>query len=94
MKNLRGKLSLLLLAAVYVLVSLRLFPGNWGRTLRETGWHLLTIAPYTVGSTIILAAVLRRLGEGRKVSRLLLFRIFVTVSIVLEFFLGIYDYVS
>jgi hypothetical protein len=94
MKNLRGNLSLFLLLLVYLLVSLRLFPGDWARTLQETGWHLLTIAPYTVGATIIFAAVLRRLAKGRNLAWPLVLRVFITVSIVLEFFLGIYDYVS
>lgn len=94
MKDLRGKLSMTILVVIYVLVSLRLFPGDWLKTLRATGWHLLTIAPYTVGCTIIFASTLRKLSKGGKVPWVLIFRIFITVSLILEFFLGIYDYVT
>lgn len=94
MKNLRGKLSLILLIAVYLLVSLRLFPGDWARTLQATFWHLLMVAPYTIGVTIFFAALFRRLAGGERLSWVLILRIFITVSIILEFFLGIYDYVG
>ncbi|MEJ2034083.1 MAG: hypothetical protein P8Y63_13835 [Deltaproteobacteria bacterium] len=94
MKNLREKFSLAFLIAVYLLVSMRLFPSSWVKTLQETAWHLLMIAPYTVGATILFASLLRRLAEGRRLSWLIVLRVFITVSIVLEFFLGIYDYVA
>ena len=94
MKTLRDTLSWLLLAAFYLLVSLRLYPGAWQKTILETFWHLLEIAPFTVGLTLVVTALLRKLSEGGKLSWPLALRVFITVSIILEFFLGIHDYVS
>jgi hypothetical protein len=85
--------SLFLLIAVYLLVSLRYYPGQVMKTITETLWHLLSIAPYTIGATVIIAVVLRRLSEGKLRWQLLL-RIFITLSIILELFLGIHDHYS
>jgi hypothetical protein len=88
----RQLLSLLSLIAVYLLVSLRFFPGQWLKTFTETLWHLLSIAPYTVGTTVVITMILRRFSEDRKLRWELMLRIFITLSIILEIFLGIHDY--
>jgi hypothetical protein len=92
--KIRETISFSLLVLVYLLVSLRYFPGEWMRTLLETFWHLLSIFPYTLGVTVLIVAVLRRIFEGKKLSLPLVIRIFITVSIFLELFLGIHDYIS
>jgi hypothetical protein len=92
--KIREKISFTLLISFYLLVSLRYFPGQWVRTIQETLLHLLMIAPYTVGFTILIATVLRRLSDGHKPPWPVLIRIFITVSILLEFLLGINDYIS
>jgi hypothetical protein len=86
--------SLFLLLAVYLLVSLRYFPGQGMKTISETLWHLLSIAPYTVGATVVIAVLLRRLSEGKKLHWQLLVRMFITLSIILEIFLGIHDHLQ
>jgi hypothetical protein len=87
-------ISLFLLIVIYLLVSWRYFPGQALKSITETLWHLLSISPYTVGGTVVISMFLHRLSGVRRPGWQLILRIFITLSIILEIFLGIHDYVT
>lgn len=79
------------LSAVYLLASVRYFPGQTLRSVHETTIHMLSVAPVSLGFTLIIAAVLQKmLKERLPFSRTA--RIFLVSSICLEFLLGLAHY--
>ncbi|MBU1405372.1 MAG: hypothetical protein KKE83_06770 [Proteobacteria bacterium] len=91
MQTIRGHLSLAVLAVVYLLASIRYFPGRAMHSLVETLIHMLSVAPINLGATLVIVAVLQRLVKERppfsKTARL-----FLVVAICLEFILGLAHY--
>ena len=82
------QLSLTILVVVYLLASVRYFPGQAMHSLVETLIHVLSVAPITLGATLLIVAVLQRLVKERlPFSRTL--RLFLVVAICLEFILGL-----
>ncbi len=93
MKKLQEKIALAAMTAVYLLCVARYFPGRVRESLVATGSHLLVAGPVAVGGTILLVAVLQRLGDGRLPWDRVL-RIFLTFGIIFELFFGIYHYLA
>ena len=91
--KLKEYLSYFLLTVVYLLCSIRYFPGRRLDTLLETVDHIASIGPYTIGATIVIASVLHKISNERLPWKSII-RIFLAVSIVLELILGIADYVD
>lgn len=91
MKELKKSLSLLVMAGVYGLFSLRYFPGNAMKTLLETLLQIVSLAPLPGGATILLVSFLQR-SAGQKMPWDRIVRIYLTLGIMLEMFLGFYDY--
>lgn len=89
----REILSLAALVAVYLLCSLRYFPDRPAESLLATLQELLTVAPFLLGGTLIARALFHRFsGEHLPWSRLL--RIYLTLGLTVEFFLGLYHYLK
>lgn len=89
----RQIVSLGLLVIFYLLCSLRFFPDRLADTLIETLIHILSVAPFTIGLTLVLLSVLQRLaGERLPLDRAL--RIFLTLGILFEIFYGLYNYLN
>jgi hypothetical protein len=89
----RENLTLLLLTLFYLLCSTRYFPNRPADTLLSTAQHLLTMAPFLVGGTLIARSVFHRFtGELLGWSRLM--RIYLTLGLIAEFFLGLYHYLA
>lgn len=87
----REKLVLVILICVYLLTSVRFFPGRAMESLLETVIHILSVAPVNLGVTLLLVALLQRfLGERLPWGRMA--RIFFTVAILLELVLGLSHY--
>lgn len=81
------------MALVYLMCSLRYFPGRPGDSLVATLTQLLTVAPFSVGATILVAALFRKL-TGERLPWSSVVRIFLTIGIVIEFFYGLHDYLG
>ena len=91
MLKIREQVSLSILIIVYLLASVRYFPGRVMHSLVETLIHVLSVAPINLGATLVIVAVLQRLVKERlPFSRSL--RLFLMVAICLEFILGLAHY--
>ncbi len=91
MQTIREHLSLAVLVVVYLLVSIRYFPGRAMHSLVETLIHMLSVAPVNLGATLVIVAVLQRLVKERlPVNRTV--RLFLVTAICLEFILGLAHY--
>ena len=88
MQRIREHISLAILVVVYLLASVRYFPGRAMHSMVETLIHVLSVAPINLGATLLIVALLQHLVKER-----LLFsrtaRIFLVVAISLEFILGL-----
>ena len=93
MENLGDKISLALMTAVYLLCGLRYFPGQPTTTFISTGMHLLTVAPFLVGTILICSSFYKKTA-GDTVSWQKMIRIYLTMGIIVEFFLGLYNYLD
>ena len=93
MGKFREPLILASLTAIYLLCSLRYFPDRGGETLLATLTEVLTVAPFLLGTTLIARNLCHRFGSANLPwSRLL--RIYLTLGLIVEFFLGIYHYLQ
>ena len=90
-KNIREYVSFSLLVLVYTVSSLRYFPGRWLDTLWATAVHIMSIGPYTIGGTLIVASILHKIAKEKLPWKNIL-RIFLAVSILIELFIGISHY--
>ena len=93
MEKIGEKISLVIMAAVYLLCSLRYFPGQPAATMTNTGLHLLTVAPFLIGAILIGTSFYRK-TTGETISWPRIARIYLTLGIIVEFFLGLYNYLS
>ncbi len=59
----------------------------------ETGSHVLSVLPFTVGFTVLFASVLGRLA-GVRMSAVNLLRIFLMFSLLIELLYGIQHYLA
>ncbi|HIJ89767.1 MAG: hypothetical protein OEV89_02815 [Desulfobulbaceae bacterium] len=84
-------ISLAILVVVYLLASVRYFPGRAMHSIVETMIHVLSVAPINLGATLLIVALLQRLVKERlPFSRSL--RFYLVVAICLEFILGLAHY--
>ncbi len=93
MKKSNESVTLAIIIMVYLLLSVRYFPGQFLKTLAWTALQILTVAPLTVGGTIIVVAVLQK-SMGAKIPRDRILRIFLTLGIIVELLYGLYNYVG
>ena len=66
MRNLQGKVSLYLSAALYLLFNLRL-GSDVLATCTATLWQLVQYAPYIAGIAYVIIALLQYMAEGEKI---------------------------
>jgi|SRR3989339_382442 len=93
LQNAKEIASLTMLVIFYLLCSFRYFPDRLNDSLVETLIHMLSIAPFTGGLTLVLVTVLQRLaGERLPIDRAV--RIFLTLGILVEIFYGLYNYLD
>jgi len=91
MQKIREQISLAILVVVYLLASVRYFPGQALHSLVETLTHVLSVAPISLGATLLIVAILQRLVKERlPLSRSI--RFFLVVAICLEFIIGLAHY--
>jgi hypothetical protein len=93
MDKTRENTTLVLLLAFYLLCSVRYLPGHPAQSLLASVRQLLTLAPFLLGATLIARAFFHRCaGEYPGWSRLA--RIYLTLGVIGEFFLGLYNYLA
>ena len=93
MGKIREPLTLATITAVYLLCSLRYFPDRTAETILTTLQELFTVAPFLLGGTLIAKHFFHRAsGENLAWSQLL--RIYLTLGLIVEFFLGLYHYLN
>ncbi len=93
MRKYREYIPLVLLLAFYLLCSVRFYPDHPAATLMATGQQLLTLAPFLVGGTLIARSIFRHF-TGELLDWTILLRIYLTLGIIVEFFLGLYHYLA
>ena len=93
MGKIREPLTLTVITAFYLLCSLRYFPGRPAETLLATLTELLTVAPFLLGGCLIARVTVHRLS-GVVLPWPKLLRIYLTLGLIVEFFLGIYHYLN
>lgn len=93
MRKLRETLTLTALVGVYLICSTRYFPGRPAESLLATLTELLTVAPFLVGATLIARSLVHRFS-GQQLPWPPLLRIYLTLGLTVEFFLGIYHYLQ
>ena len=86
-------ISLIILAGVYLLFSLRYFPDDFVKTAVETVLQILKVAPLAMGGTILLVSFLQR-TSGQKLLWDRVVRIYLTLGVMAEFIFGVYDYLK
>ena len=91
MQKIREQISLVVMVVVYLLASVRYFPGRVMHSIVETMLHILAVAPISLGATLLIVAVLQRLVKERLLFNRTL-RLFLMVAICLEFILGLAHY--
>ena len=90
MQKVGEKISLAILTLVYLLCSLRYFPNQPTATLLNTATHLLTVAPFLIGAILLFNSFYQR-QAGEKPTPVKMLRLALTLGIVIEFFIGIYN---
>ena len=93
MKNLKEKVSLVVLVVVYFVLSFRYFPGDFVKTGIETLIEIFSVAPLAGGATILVVSFLQR-TSGEKVPWDRSLRLYLTVGVMAEFVFGVYHYLS
>ncbi len=93
MKKINESVTLAIIIMVYLLLSVRYFPGHLLKTLTWTALQILTVAPLTVGGTIIVVVILQK-SMGAKIPRDRIIRIFLTLGIIVELLYGLYNYLG
>ncbi len=93
MNKVKETVSLIVLISIYVIFSLRFFPGDFIKTAVETALQIVKVAPIPIGGTILLVSFLQR-TSGEKLPMDRAVRIYLTIAIIVEFLFGIYDYAS
>ena len=93
MQKVGEKISLAILTLVYLLCSLRSFPNQPTATLLNTATHLLTVAPFLIGAILLFNSFYQR-QAGEKPTPVKMLRLALTLGIVIEFFIGIYNYLE
>ena len=91
--ELKSYLTVLALFLVYLLCATRYFPDRPLDTLLATVQHLLASVPFVLGLTLVLVSIFTKI-MGERPSMFFLARLFLTIGICIEFFFGLYHYVS
>lgn len=91
MKSIEGKLTFYISAALYLLFNLRL-GSNAISTIKATLWQIAQTAPYVVGVTYVIIALLQYMAGGSLVPWDRRLRLFFAIGILAGLIFGIYEY--
>ena len=93
LKILRDKLSLILLIVFFLLCNGWYSPAGWRDSLLRTFIHIVKLAPFGIGLTLVIASILRRITRERLGMEQVI-RIYLAIGIVVGFFFGLYDHLG
>ena len=82
-----------MLAGVYLMCSLRYFPGNVLKTVVESLLQIVSVAPMPGGATLVLVNFMQR-SAGEKMPWDRIARIYLTLGVMVEFLFGVHDYLG
>ncbi len=68
-------------------------PGQPTATLINTATHLLTVAPFLIGALLLFNSFYQR-QAGERPTPVKMLRLGLTLGIIIEFFIGIYNYLA
>lgn len=88
-----GYFSLVVLVFFYLLASVRYFPGDLGKTGVESLIHMMGVAPFTIGCTLLFVSVFQK-SSRTKLPWDRVARIFLMMALFFELLLGIQDYIK
>jgi len=91
MQTLREKISFVLTALAYLVFHIRTGP-NLGAVIGGTLEQLLTTAPYCIGFTFVLVAIIRYMHDGKRPAWDRIARIYFTIGILFAFYFALYEY--
>ena len=91
MKTFREKISFILTALAYLVFHLRTGPTA-GAMVAGTVEQLLNTAPYCIGFTWVLVAIIRYMHKGKWPAWDRIARIFFTIGILFAFYFALYEY--
>lgn len=89
----KEKISLLVLIFLYLLFTVRYFPGRPMDTLSATLSHLLDSVPYVIAATVLVVSIIQKV-MGQKMPKKSIARIYLTFGLLAEFFFGLYHYLE
>ncbi len=91
METTKGKVSFYVTAIAYVLFNLRIGQDPMS-TIQATLLQILQTAPYVIGITCVVVAIVQYMAEGEKVPWPQRFRLFFTIGIFAGLVYAIYEY--
>ena len=91
MTRFKDKLSLVLVAIIYILFTLRFDPERLSASLGATAMQVFSTAPYVFGMAFLAVSFLQRAAGGRLPWDRML-RIYFTIGIIVGFFYALNDY--
>jgi hypothetical protein len=91
MKTSREKISFILTALVYLVFHIRT-GSTAGAMVAGTVEQLLNTAPYCIGFTWVLVAIIRYMHKGKWPAWDRIARIFFTIGILFAFYFALYEY--
>jgi len=91
MHKTKERITLIIIAVVYLLFNLRPSPDLYV-TVRSTLYQILITAPYVAGITFVIVAILQYMAGGKKVPWDRRLRLFFTIGIIAGFVYAIFEY--
>ncbi len=91
MHGLKNTVTFYLSAAVYLLFNLRL-GSDLPTTLQSTAWQIAQTAPFVIGGTYVIIALLQYMAGGEKVPWDRRLRLFFAIGIMAGLVFAIYEY--
>jgi len=91
MHKTKERITLIIIAAVYLLFNLRPSPDLYV-TVRSTLYQILITAPYVAGITFVIVAILQYMADGKKVPWDRRLRLFFTIGIIAGFVYAIFEH--
>jgi len=91
MQTLGEKISFVLTALAYLVFHVRT-GSTTGSIVAGTLEQLLTTAPYCIGFTFVLVAIIRYMHDGKRPAWDRIARIYFTIGILFAFYFALYEY--
>ncbi len=91
MQTLREKITFIVTALAFLVFHIRTGP-TMGSIIAGTVEQLMTTAPYCIGFTFVLVAIIRYMHDGKRPAWDRIARIYFTIGILFAFYFALYEY--